>query len=213
MRFNNRVDAGNKLAQHLKKFQNDPQAIVLGLPRGGVVVAFQVAEILGLPLDIVVPRKIGAFDQPELAVGAVAQDGSIVWNEDVKRMLGYSAADLAPIIDLELKEAKRRLALYRGNRPPLNLKDKTVILVDDGIATGATMRAGIASARVLGAKKIIVAVPLASTESIASVARHADEVICLSTPDYFPAIGMFYEDFPQTTDEEVIGLLKAAKIG
>ena len=212
MHFQNRVHAGKQLAHQLQPYKNRKDTIVLGLPRGGVVVAFQVAQDLVLPLDVVVPRKIGAPDQPELAVGAIAQDGSLVWNQDVKKMLGYTAADLAPIIDRELAEANRRLVLYRGNRPPLNLKGKIVILVDDGIATGATMRAGIASARALGAQKIIVAVPVASSEAIAAISHDADEVVCLSTPDYFPAIGMFYEQFAQTTDEEVIDLLAAAKV-
>src|SRR5579872_2772983 len=153
--FKDPFDAGIQLAARLLHYKNAPNTIVLGLPPAGVVGAIQVAQALNLPLDIVVPRKIGAPDQPELAVGAIAQDGTLVWNEDVKQLLGLTGADLSPIMDLEYKEAKRRFNLYRAGRLPLNLKHMTAILVDDGIATGATMRVAIKSARALGAQKIV----------------------------------------------------------
>jgi len=205
--FKDPFDAGIQLAARLLHYKNAPNTIVLGLPPAGVVGAIQVAQALNLPLDIVVPRKIGAPDQPELAVGAIAQDGTLVWNEDVKQLLGLTGADLSPIMDLEYKEAKRRFNLYRAGRLPLNLKHMTAILVDDGIATGATMRVAIKSARALGAQKIVAAVPLGSQESMGLVAHDADETLCLYTPDFLPAIGTFYERFPQTTDAEVIELL------
>lgn len=211
VRFSSRVDAGKKLAHHLSQFKNKPNTIVLGLPRGGVVVAAQVAQELGLPLDIVVTRKIGAPMEPELAVGAITEQGVPVWNDHIKHMLGIELADVASTIDKERHEIKRRLALYRGTQEPLNLTDKTVIIIDDGIATGATMRAAIADARLKGAKKVVVAVPLSAPDALIIVSRDADEMICLNAAELFPAIGFFYDQFPQVTDEEVVAELASGK--
>lgn len=211
MKFKDRIDVGKKLAEALKKYRGDKDSIVIGLPRGGVVPAFEVADALGLPLDIIVTRKIGAPMQPELAVGALTQEGEPILDYDLMTTLGISASDLEQIIAAEIQEAKRRLHLYRGDREPLNLENKTAIIVDDGIATGATVLAAIKSARTLGAKKIIVAVPVSPQESLDKVAKEADEVICLFVPEIFYGVGGFYEEFLQTEDEQVIQLLQRAE--
>ena len=173
MRFKDRVDGGKQLAVLLTKYKNNTDAIIIGLPRGGVVIAFEVSKELNLPLDIIVPRKIGAPTNPELAVGALTQEGAIVWNEALRKSLGLSPDDLKDIIAAEKKEAARRLRVYRGNRQPLNLKNKIVILVDDGIATGATMRAAISSARIQGAKFIVVAVPVSPMQVLEKIKQQA----------------------------------------
>ncbi len=211
MFFVDRVDAGKKLAEKLLKFKDIKNGIVLGLPRGGLPVAFEVAQILNLPLDIVVPRKIGLPGQPELAVGAVCEDGSVIFNEPLLRMANLKPADLQPIIDKERQEAQRRLKKYRGDRPELDLKGKVVILVDDGIATGSTMRAAIASAKAKGAEKIIVAVPVIPPSTISIMKEEVDEIIYLDAPILFGAVGAFYQNFGQTTDEEVIALIERSK--
>ncbi len=211
MFFIDRVDAGKKLAEKLIKFKDIKNGIVLGLPRGGLPVAFEVAQALNLPLDIVVPRKIGMPGQPELAVGAVCEDGSVIFNESLLRMANLKPADLQPIIDKERQEAQRRLKKYRGDRPKLDLQDKVVILVDDGIATGSTMRAAIASAKANGAEKIIVAVPVIPPNTIPTMQEEVDQVIYLDAPAYFGAVGAFYQNFGQTEDEEVIALMEKAK--
>ncbi len=208
IRFKNRTHAGELLAQKLTTYTKQPDTIVIGLPRGGVVTAFQVAQTLNLPLDIIVTRKIGAPFNPELAVGALTEDGQIDLNISLMRSLNISQDDLTQIIEDEKKEAQRRLQLYRKNKPTRNLHNKTVILIDDGIATGATMKAAIKSAQKDKAKKIIVAVPVAPPETIRYFKQRADELICLMQPEDLGAIGQFYEHFVQTTDKEVIALLK-----
>jgi len=211
MRFRDRSDGGKKLAVLLTMYKDHPDAIIIGLPRGGVVTAFEVAKVLNLPLDIIVPRKIGAPTNPELAVGALTQEGDIVWNETLFKSLGLTVDDLANTIEEEKAESARRLQVYRGNRLPLNLKNKIVILVDDGIATGATMRAAVASARVQGAKKIVVAVPVSPPEALKQIKKEVDEVVCLQTPEVFFGVGAFYEIFAQTEDQEVIDLLEKVR--
>ena len=208
MRFKDRSDAGKQLAKQLMQYKNNPNAIIIGLPRGGVVTAFEVARALELPLDIVVPRKIGAPGDPELAVGALTEDGIAIFNEDLMKALGLTEDDVKHIIDAEKKEAIRRLTLYRGDRAPLNLEDKIVILIDDGIATGATMRAAIASAQKKGAQKIVVAVPVSPPQVIERIKKEVDEIICLQIPEFFWGVGAFYDVFAQTEDEEVIALMK-----
>jgi putative phosphoribosyl transferase len=210
--FNNRSEAGRQLAALLREFKSREDVVVLGLPRGGVVTAFEIAQELDLPLDIVVPRKIGAPGQEELAVGALTEDGSMVLNESLMRDLGITMVDIADTIAIEKKEAERRLKLYRGDRPPLDLINTTAILVDDGIATGATMRAAIKSARQHGAKKIVVAVPMSPTNTIEQIGREVDQVVCLLVTDMFWAIGQFYKTFEQVSDDEVIGLLHKEKL-
>ena len=212
IKFKNRQHAGQLLAQKLLTYQNNPNTLVLGLPRGGVVTAFEVAQALHLPLDIVVPRKIGAPDNPELAIGAVTEDGTILFDKEIVALLKPSKYYLENTIEQEKKEAKRRLSVYRGNRPPLELKNKVVILIDDGIATGATMRAAIASVKARHAQKIIVAVPVAPQDTTHAIAQEVDEVIMLSQPPDFIAISAYYDYFEQTTDQEVIELMNNSKI-
>jgi putative phosphoribosyl transferase len=208
--FKDRIDAGKQVAEKLKdEYKDKPDTIVIGLPRGGVIVAAQVADQLGLPLDIVVPRKIGAPFQPELAVGAITQDGELVWNEHIMNMLHLKPKDLDETIKKETEEAQRRLKLYRGNRPPLELAGKTVILVDDGIATGATMRATIQYAKTHGALKIIVAVPVAAVDTLDALQWKVDEIISVIVPTAFYGVGGFYHSFPQTSDQEVIDIMQS----
>lgn len=208
MKFQNRSEAGKQLAAKLEKYRKEKNAIVIGLPRGGVITAFEVASALHLSLDIIVTRKIGAPQQPELAIGALGQDGKLTLDNDLMERLGLIEADLEQIIIEERKELKRRLKLYRGNKKSLFLNDKIVILVDDGIATGATMFAAIDAARALNAKKIVIAVPVCPPDLLLKIELVADEVICLSVPERFFSIGQFYQKFDQTSDEQVMRLLK-----
>ncbi len=207
--FKDRADAGRRLVPLLRQYAHAKNTMVVGLPRGGVVPAYEIARALKLPLDIVVSRKIGAPSQPELAVGALTEDGIVIFNNDIMQTLGLSPADVGSIIEAEKQEAQRRLTLYRAGMGPRDFKGKTVIIVDDGIATGATMRAAIASVRAQGAKKIVVAVPVALQEELTSI--DADEIYCPLKVDYLPGIGAFYESFSQTSDQEVIDLLRADK--
>jgi putative phosphoribosyl transferase len=206
--FKDRVEAGKLLAQQLLQYKDKPDAIVLGLPRGGVVTAYEVAHILGVPLDIVVPRKIGAPQNQELAVAAIAEDGSLIINDQLMNYLGLQLDDLQNLIEKEKNESARRMKLYRADRAPLDLADKIVILVDDGIATGATMKAALMSARSRGAKFIIVAVPVAPAEVLDDIRPEVDGLICLLTPEQFFGVGGFYTQFPQVEDQEVIELLE-----
>lgn len=208
MKFKDRADAGRQLAGALELYKRKDDVVVIGLPRGGVVTAFEVAQILELALDIIVTRKIGAPMQPELAVGALTQDGEPTFDRNLMEQLGITQKDLEPVVAEERQEAKRRLQLYRGDKLPLNLHGKTVIMVDDGIATGATMRAAIKSARSLGAEKIVVAVPVSPSDSLEKIKREADDTVCLYVPAVFFGVGGFYEQFAQTEDEQVIRLLR-----
>lgn len=207
--FANRIAAGRELADLLGRFKHQPDVLVLGLPRGGVPVAFEIAQSLRAPLDVMIVRKLGAPGQPELAIGAVASGGVTVINEGVLAWFRDQNA-------IERAEAKERIELerrertYRGGRPPLVAKDRTVILVDDGAATGATMRAAVQATRKLEAKSVVVALPVASTEAYELLRKEADEVICMATPISFYAVGQWYQEFTQTTDEEVADLLARA---
>ncbi len=212
MRFADRQDAGRQLAQKLAVYKNHPDAIVIGLPRGGVVTAAEVANELKLPLDIVVPRKIGAPSQKELAVGAITQDGQIVWNEAIVKSLRITPEDVKETIAKETSEAQRRLKLYRQDRPPLILKDKIVLLVDDGIATGATMRAAIVYAKQQGAKRIVAATPVATVDTLELIEKEVDELVSVLLPKIFLGISAFYDSFGQTEDDEVIALMHESKI-
>jgi len=209
--FKDRVDAGMQLAQKLMQYKNDPNGIVLGLPRGGVPVAAEVANALHVPLDIVVTRKIGAPFNEELAVGALTQDGDVIWNEMIMQMNQLTPEDLTDTIAKETKEAQRRLQLYRHGRRPLELKGKTVFLIDDGIATGATMRAAIQYAKMHGAAKIIVAVPVAVIEAFEALKNTVDEMISLLLPKIFLGVGAFYDSFGQTSDQEVITIMQSKR--
>jgi putative phosphoribosyl transferase len=208
MIFKNRTDAGQKLAQALEKYKNAKNTVILALPRGGVVVGAEVAQKLNLPLDIVVPRKIGAPANPEFAIGAITETGEGIFEEMIIGAYGITESYLQNEIKKEKAEAGRRLTLYRGTRSPLDLKNKTVVLVDDGLATGLTMRAAVKTAKKSGAAKIVVAIPVTSPEAAELVKKEVDELIYLEAPAFFGAVGSFYKEFGQTTDDEVIDLLK-----
>jgi len=207
MTFENRLDAGRQLAAALKEYKNQKDTYLMALPRGGVVIGHEVAKKLNLPLDIVVPRKIGAPYNEEYGIGAVTETGKVIYDEEAVKSVNATKEYLAKKIKEETKEAQRRLETYRGTRPPLELKNKTIILVDDGIATGLTMQAAIRSVKDRKAKKVIVAVPLSAKDSLKKIKKEADEVICLDVPMFFTALGSFYGNFEQTTDKEVIKLL------
>ncbi|HEY4832693.1 MAG TPA: phosphoribosyltransferase [Waddliaceae bacterium] len=208
MLFRDRVDAGRQLAQALQSYINQPNTYVIALPRGGVVVGHEVAIALHLPLDIVCPRKIGAPFNPELAIGAITETGEGILSQDLIYELGISEEYIKTIMEQEKKKAQWRLKHYREGRPPCLLKDKCVILVDDGLATGSTMRAAIKTIRAKQAKEIIMAVPVAPRDTLTRLEKDVDKAICLATPSAFFAVGQFYNLFDQTTDEEVISLLK-----
>ena len=205
--FNDRVEAGKKLAKALEDFKGK-NAIILAIPRGGVVVGFEIASELELPLDVIIPRKVGAPNNPELAIGAVAEDGTIILDNSLVTYLGVSESFIREESARQREEIKRRLKVYRPNEPSPNVKGLDVILVDDGIATGSTMKAALASVKNQGAKTVTVAVPVGPPSTIEELKKQADKVICLKTPEYFQAIGQFYLDFNQTSDEEVIELLR-----
>lgn len=211
MTFYDRHEAGEKLAPLLLKYKDNKNTLVLGLPRGGVVVAYEVAKALNLPLDIMVMRKIGAPMNHELAIGATDELGHTVLNQEIIESLGVSEGYIEEEKKKEQAIAKDRLDCYRNNRAPLSLKGKAVLLIDDGLATGATMLAAIHSAKAKKAKKIVVAIPVAPAETIEKMKKEADEVICFHIPIFFGAVGAFYQVFDQTTDEEVIGLLEGSK--
>ncbi|MBS1791746.1 MAG: phosphoribosyltransferase [Acidobacteria bacterium] len=208
-RFHDRTQAGRLLAEKLRDYANRHDVIVLALPRGGVPVAYQVAKTLHVPLDVLVVRKLGVPDQPELAMGAIASGGVRVLNEDLLSYYPISAEMIESVAAGEQKELERRERLYRGDRPMPEVKGRTVILVDDGIATGTTMRSAVKALKKLQAASIVVAVPVAPESIRAEYGWLKDHVVftCLATPERFFAISLWYEEFPQTTDEEVRDLL------
>ncbi|MBN1325512.1 phosphoribosyltransferase [Candidatus Falkowbacteria bacterium] len=212
MFFLDRQEAGQKLAEKLKEYNEKKNTIILALPRGGVIVANEVAKKLNLPLDLVVPRKIGAPGNEEYAIGAITESGEGIFDKDAINILGVPKEYIAQKVAEEKKEALRRLKEYRADREPLNLKNKTVILVDDGLATGLTMRAAIKSIKKQKIKEIIVAVPVAAHDSLEIIKNEVDKVIYLDAPSYFGAVGAFYENFDQTTDQEVIDIMKKSKM-
>lgn len=202
-RFKDRTEAGRLLGEALKAYAGRTDVIVLGLPRGGVPVAAGVARILGAPLDVCLVRKLGAPGQEELAMGAIASGGVRVLNEDVIRSLGISDGAIETEAIREGAELARREGLYRGGRPHLDVRDRAVILVDDGIATGATMLAAVRALKQMGPTSILVAVPVAPPSTLAELEREADGTVCLLPEESFLAVGYWYEDFRQTTDREV----------
>ncbi len=208
--YRDRAQAGQLLGVAVKARFGATPALVLGLPRGGVPVAAAVARALGAPLDVIVVRKVGVPTRPELAMGAVAPGGVTIRNDDVLAQLPQAAAQFDVVASRERVEVARRERAYRGARPPLALNDSTAILVDDGVATGATVRAAIAAARQLGAAHVVVAVPVASIQALAMLQAEADDVVCLEAPSQFIAVGQWYLDFPQVTDDEVRELLLPA---
>jgi putative phosphoribosyl transferase len=209
MSFKDRSDAGRQLAAALASYK-DQQPVILALPRGGVPVAAEVAAALKAPLDLILVRKIGVPFQPELAMGAVVDGGApiIVRNEDVIRLAGIEEAEFKVICDNELAEIERRRQRYLGSRERVDVAGRTAIVIDDGVATGATTRAALRATRMRNPKKLILAVPVAPTESLAELRSDADEVICLEDYEFFGAIGAYYADFNQVADEEVIELLR-----
>jgi len=209
--FEDRFDAGRRLAQLLDKYAGRSDVIVLGLPRGGLPVAYEIARHLRAPLDVFIVRKLGVPGFEELAVGAIASGGVRVLNQDVVRVLPNAEQIINEVTAREQIEMDRRENLYRDGRPPAELKDRTVILVDDGLATGATMRAAVSALRQQGAAKIVVAVPVGAPETCNELATEVDETICAISPEYFQAVGQFYFDFSQTSDDEVRELLNRAQ--
>ncbi len=209
-RFRDRTEAGRLLAERLREYAGRDDVIVLALPRGGVPVGYEVAQALGVPLDVFVVRKLGVPGHEELAMGAVATGGLLVLDEGLVRALGIPEDELRRVVEAELRELERRDALYRGAREPPELEGKTVILVDDGLATGSSMRAAALAVRDQNPARIVVAVPVAAEETCDAFRDIVDEVVCGVTPRPFRAVGLWYEDFSQTTDEEVRELLQGA---
>lgn len=213
MLFHDRREAGRQLARKLLSYAGCADVLVLGLPRGGVPVAFEVAQALRLPLDVFIVRKLGVPGYEELAMGAIASGGVRVLNEDVVARLANAERTLEDVTARETRELGRREAEYRAERPALDVRGKTVIVVDDGLATGATMRAAVAALRQRGVAKIVVAVPVGAPDTCAEFESEADEIVCVNTPQSFHGVGQFYEDFSQTTDDEVRSLLACATTG
>lgn len=211
MLFQDRADAGRVLATKLAAFADRPDVLVLGLPRGGVPVAYEVARALRAPLDVFLVRKLGVPGQPELAMGAIASGGVRVLHDNVLKALSITEQEIDAVTAEEAEELDRRERLYRGGRPPLDVRGRTVILVDDGLATGSSMRAAVEALRRMNPLRIVVAVPVGSPDTCGALLEEADEVVCAETPDPFYAVGIWYDDFSQTTDEEVRELLERAR--
>jgi putative phosphoribosyl transferase len=210
MRFRDRCDAGRQLvARLLSSRLHDP--LILALPRGGVPVGFVIAEALHAPLDVLVARKIGAPGHRELGIGAIAEGGELVADQGALRMLGISEKRFARLAGREQPELERRVKLYRGGRLLPGMDARDVVLVDDGLATGVTAEAAVGSVRRAGARRVILAVPVGAPDSARRLANVADEVVCILVPDDFVAVGLWYDDFAQTSDEEVVALLRAAE--
>lgn len=208
--FRDRQDAGVQLATELARYTDAPNVVVLGLPRGGLPVAYEVARALRAPLDVFVVRKLGVPGHRELAMGAIASGGVRVLNPEVVNALSVPAAMIDAVAAQEQKELERQERAYRGDHPWPDLKGRTVIIVDDGLATGSTMRAAVRALREMQPARIVVAAPVAAAETCRSLAKEADEVVCVSTPEGFHAVSLWYEEFSQTTDDEVRYLLKSA---
>ncbi len=209
--FKNREEAGELLAQELISFRDDPKAILLALPRGGVVVAYQLSLALHLPLDVLITRKIGAPDNPEYALGAVSETGAVYWNREALYGLSLTERQLSAAVQVQQKEVSRRVALYRQGRPFPDLKDRTVILVDDGLATGATFLASVTTARQGNPRRLIGAIPVGPRSTVEEARKLVDQLIVLRVPDPFYAVGNFYRDFEQVEDREVLQYLNLAE--
>lgn len=209
-RFRDRREAGRALAERLRGYAGRDDVIVLALPRGGVPVGYEVATALGVPLDVFLVRKLGVPGHEELAFGAIASGGILVLDRDLVAQLGLGGATIERVIAREAAELERREQAYRGDRPPPDLRGKTVILVDDGLATGSTMMAAAAAVAQQEPARVIVAVPVAAADTCELLRQQADEVVCLVTPSPFHAVGIWYDDFRPTEDDEVRQLLAAA---
>jgi putative phosphoribosyl transferase len=210
MIFKNRADAGRKLAAKLTPYADREDVLVLALPRGGVPVAYEVAKELKAPLDVFLVRKLGVPGHEELAMGAIASGGVRVINEELVSYLGIPDEAIDAIAAVEQRELERRAVAYRDDRPPPEVKDRIVILIDDGLATGSTMRAAAASLRLEKPLRVVVAVPVSSPETCNEFRSEVDEIVCAVTPQHFQGVGLWYDDFSQTSDEEVRELLKRA---
>ena len=211
MIFQDRTDAGQELAARLTKYANRPDVLVLALPRGGVPVAYEVAKKIGAPLDVFLVRKLGVPGHEELAMGAIASGGVRVINEDVVRFLNIPDEVIDAVAADEQQELERRGSAYRDDRPPPDVKGRVVILIDDGLADGSTMRAAAAALRKQGPARIVVAVPVSAPETCNEFRSEVDEIVCAVTPEPFRGVGLWYKDFSQTTDEEVRELLERAR--
>lgn len=210
MIYEDRHDAGIKLAEKLTKYKND-KPVIMALPRGGVVIGYEVAKMLNAPLDIIVARKLGAPFQPELGIGAIAPNGIRILNNELIRLLNIPESEIENIIQSETTEMNRRIDFYRKDLPQVDLKDKTVIVVDDGLATGVSTNAAVLAIKQMNPKKIILAVPVAPPNTASRFKKEVDEFLCLNQPPDFYAVGYYYKDFRQITDEEVIDLLQKSK--
>ena len=211
MRFRDRQEAGQLLAQALILFKGKKDVIVLGIPRGGVVVAAEVAKAIGVPLDVYITRKIGAPYNPELAIGAIASSGDVVLDEALIGSLGVSPEYIQDETERQRREIERRLKEYRGNRPAQKLEGKTVLLIDDGIATGSTTLAAIRALKKQKPAELILAVPVGAPDAVARLREEVDKLVCLDTPQLFWAVGAFYITFDQTSDGEVVRLLEESQ--
>jgi putative phosphoribosyl transferase len=209
--YRDRADAGRRLAELLTEYADREDVRVLALPRGGVPVAFEIAKALSAPLDVFIVRKLGVPGQPELAMGAIASGGVRVLNRDVVRALRISKDTIESVTESEREELARRENVYRGDRGPLEIEGRTIILVDDGLATGATMKAAVEAVREQHPKEVIVAVPTASPDIASAFGRIADRIVCAATPTPFHAVGASYERFDQTTDQEVQDYMARAR--
>lgn len=211
-RYRDREEAGQVLAEHLRHLAGEKNLLVLALPRGGVPVGYEIAKALGAPLDVFVVRKLGVPGHEELALGAIASGPTAVLNEDVVRALRITREMIEAVIAQETRELERREQAYRGDKPPIDPSGRVVILVDDGLATGATMRAAVRALRDKGPDRLIVAVPTAAAQTCDEFRAEVDEIVCAMTPDPFEAVGLWYEDFSQTSDEEVKELLRLSEM-
>jgi predicted phosphoribosyltransferase len=209
--FRDRADAGRQLAGKLARYLNDPGVIVLALPRGGVPVAYEVARALGAPLDVFLVRKLGVPGHEELAMGAIASGGMLVVNREVVESFGIPREAITEVAAREQEELERRERAYRDGRPAPGVRGRTVILVDDGLATGSTMRAAVRALHEQQPARLVVAVPVAALQACEELEPEADEMVCAETPAEFYAVGFWYEDFSQTTDDEIRHLLEQAR--
>lgn len=211
MKFRDRREAGALLAKELERYGDREQIVIIGLPRGGVPIAYEVARSLGAPLDIVCPRKVGAPMNKEYAIGAITETGEGIFDQNAIAGLQISKDYIVEEVKRQQAEARHRLDVYRAGLPPRDLKGRTVVIVDDGLATGSTMKAAIQSVKAEGASEIIVAVPVAPRDTLEEIATMVDDVVCLYVPYEFHAVGEFYQDFRSTEDEEVVELMRHSR--